>query len=174
MLEKIIKIADHYGYEKQKMQLIEEMGELMQALNRLDKAKEQGDEIKIMNAKNNVAEELADVAIMAEQIVCLLDINNQAKNWKKQKIERQITRIEKELKDAELVPVVYGTHGIDIGTEHKVYCWRVPKNMEVPRVGEVVKVNTSQGPANAHIIRVGEMVQSEAKRHKAVIGKAEW
>ena len=35
MIEEIHKIADYYGYEAQSRQLIEEMAELTQALNKL-------------------------------------------------------------------------------------------------------------------------------------------
>ncbi len=72
------KIADHYGYEAQSNQLIEECAELIQALNKYRRATaglgQPMPDYKKTLAIENVAEEIADVEIMLEQIKYLLHI----------------------------------------------------------------------------------------------------
>ena len=69
--EEIKKIAEHYGYEAQSNQLIEECAELIQAINKHLRAKEWDKE---QIALENLIEEIADVEIMLEQIKYLLQI----------------------------------------------------------------------------------------------------
>lgn len=76
-------IFDHYGIEHQKLQFIQELAELIQAITK-------GDE-------KNFTEELADVQVMIDQFV----ISNPALDEKYQqiqleKVRRQIKRIEEE------------------------------------------------------------------------------
>ena len=66
--EKLKKIADHYGLQAQKGILIEEMAELMQAVNKHDRCPFNLDAI---------IEEIADVEIMLEQIKYLYGISQQ-------------------------------------------------------------------------------------------------
>ena len=61
----LIEIADKLGYEEQSMQLIEEMAELIQAIN---KYRRYDDIEKLLN----LIEELADVNIVLEQVIYLL------------------------------------------------------------------------------------------------------
>lgn len=76
------RIADHYGRNSQILKLIEEMAELTQALLK-------GDE-------KHIAEEMADVSIMLEQVEYLCWNTNLVSAIREMKIERQIHRIEEE------------------------------------------------------------------------------
>lgn len=94
MNNKIKKIANHYGVQKQCIQSMEECGELIQAIAKVQRSSGQDD---IIRAKNHLYEEIADVNIMIEQLKYLLQlsgirINNEMNN----KLDRQIERIEKE------------------------------------------------------------------------------
>ena len=72
--EAIKKIADTYGYDSQSRQLIEEMAELTQAIN---KAWRMGNDFdNLLVQKRNITEEIADVTIMLEQIKYLLNISD--------------------------------------------------------------------------------------------------
>ena len=69
------KIAEHYGFEAQSNQLIEECAELIQAVNKYKRAtKEEVLTEKAYVALNNLVEEIADVEIMLGQIKHLLSI----------------------------------------------------------------------------------------------------
>lgn len=87
-LEELYKIADELGYEEQSMQLIEEMAELTQGINkyrRYDKGIKQYE---------NIVEEIADVEIMLEQIKHLLLVPNQTLDFIiNDKIERTKQRL---------------------------------------------------------------------------------
>ena len=76
------RIADHYGRNLQILKCIEEMAELTQALLK-------GDE-------KHIAEEMADVGIMLEQMEYLLGNADVIGIMREMKIERQIHRIEEE------------------------------------------------------------------------------
>ena len=69
-----IKNAEHYGYEAQSNQLIEECAELIQAVNKYRRARGLGQVTPeaLIGAKNNLIEEIVDVEIMLEQIKYLL------------------------------------------------------------------------------------------------------
>lgn len=80
--------ADHYGYELQSNQLIEEMAELTQAISkyRRDNSKANFD---------NIIEEIADVEVMLHQIKHLLGINPRyIEGIKEHKVYRTAKRIE--------------------------------------------------------------------------------
>lgn len=114
-IESIHKIADHYGYEPQSRQLIEEMDELTQAINKfwrkdLDCGKKDfqinpiplGDGILVMSDEyHNLIEEIADVEIMLEQIKYLLKCSEGVSELVSQKIFRQLVRIEREKTEKE-------------------------------------------------------------------------
>lgn len=77
------KIFNHYGLENQKIQFIQELAELIQAISK--------------NDPDNFIEELADVQVMIDQFT----INNQAIDSEVQRIQlekvnRQINRIKGE------------------------------------------------------------------------------
>ncbi len=83
------RIACHYGI-KQIRQLIEETNELALACCKYDRALQAGDE-DISTAE--IAEEIADVVIMAEQLVYLLGIKTEVRGNMIRKIERQLKRM---------------------------------------------------------------------------------
>lgn len=108
-----MKIAEHYGYEAQSRQLIEEMAELTQAINHLWRIQNgfhagpgtpniDYDETVTLNdlekyAVDRIAEEIADVEIMLKQVKYLMMLS---KGWlksaKRNRIARQLKRIEEE------------------------------------------------------------------------------
>lgn len=89
--EKLIKIANYYKYENQKEQTIEEMAELMVALN---KFRRYGN-IQRQNRLNAITTELADVYIMIMQLTYLLDVEKKVDKEIEYKINREVKRIEK-------------------------------------------------------------------------------
>lgn len=99
MRKELRLIADNYGYEAQSRQLIEEMAELTQAINkmwRVDAAHCEKTVKPHIEAYKHIVEEIADVEICLEQVKWLLDIDESVlDDWKDMKIERSISRIEK-------------------------------------------------------------------------------
>ena len=93
--QKIQYIADHYDYEPQSRQLIEEMAELTVALNKAwRKTFDTVDKIPNMDDEERIVEEIADVEIMITQIEYLLGISAmEANNMIERKLDRQIERI---------------------------------------------------------------------------------
>ena len=102
--EKIKAIADHYGYDTQSRQCIEETGELTQAINKFWR-KQLGcgnrelpndpEEIPMFTKEyDNLIEEMADVQVMLLQMAYLLktDIQSMADI----KLNRQLERIKRE------------------------------------------------------------------------------
>jgi NTP pyrophosphatase (non-canonical NTP hydrolase) len=102
--EKIKIIAEHYGYDSQSRQCIEEMGELTQAINKFWR-KQLGcgnrelpndpEEIPMFTKEyDNLIEEMADVQVMLLQMAYLLktDIQSMADI----KLNRQLERIKRE------------------------------------------------------------------------------
>ena len=78
--------ADFYGADRQLNQLIEECGELIQAISKSLRGKE--------DTTNNIEEEIADVEIMLEQIRCLLNLSEETINEIKiSKVKRERNRI---------------------------------------------------------------------------------
>ena len=93
--EAIKKIADTYGYDAQSRQLIEEMSELTQAINKAWR-KRYDDFEERTKAFKNIREEICDVEIMLSQIKYLLEISDTEINEIiEQKLNRQLERIEK-------------------------------------------------------------------------------
>lgn len=97
MDERIKKIAEHYGYEPQSRQLIEEMAELTVAINKYwrfrEKAKTMEDLKESTFLVDNIAEEIADVEIMLEQIKNLTGLGLKVESIKEYKLTRQMMRI---------------------------------------------------------------------------------
>lgn len=107
--EAIHKIAQHYGYDAQSRQCIEEMAELTQAINKMwrkcfaygfvsleDVRSEDSETSSFADEKEyqNVIEEIADVQIMLWQLEYLL--NADVEPIIEQKISRQLERIDRE------------------------------------------------------------------------------
>ena len=116
MNKDLMKIADHYGCEAQRNQLIEEMAELTAAINRLHRAEKKQlisydtpeTEITELNmnqyairagAYEDVVHEIADVEVCLKQVKYLMEIDkDKLKSIRDAKIERQLKRIEEEQK----------------------------------------------------------------------------
>lgn len=90
--QSIIEISEFYGYDAQSRQLIEEMAELTQAIN---KAWRMGNDFdNLLVQKRNIKEEIADVYIMLEQMKYLLNIyEDDIETIINRKILRQLERI---------------------------------------------------------------------------------
>lgn len=97
--EKIMKIANHYGMESQIDIMQEECAELVQAVSKYKRGKD--------DDFSHLLEEMADVTIMIEQVLYLLDNKmNEAESsaydayfsFFDNKLDRQIKRIEEENK----------------------------------------------------------------------------
>lgn len=89
----IEKIADHYGLEHQ---LSVASGELIELIHAI---KDYSIKFALCDEDNNVdhvAEELADVSIMVEQLVHLLECNETYQAYRELKVKRQLSRIEQE------------------------------------------------------------------------------
>ena len=96
--QKIQYIADHYGYEPQSRQLIEEMAELTVAINKVwRKTLDTVDKIPNMDDEERIEEEMVDVLVMIWQIKYLLGIGEgELSHIMEQKLDRQIERIKNE------------------------------------------------------------------------------
>lgn len=167
MDDRIKKIADHYGYEAQSRQLIEEMAELTQAINkkwRNENGYIDGPE-EIYKAR--VIEEITDTEIMIEQVKYLLGIENRVKDWREKKLERTLEKIDL----PKMVTVIDGLHSIALkDSNQKCYRWRVNDDIKI-NLGDVVYVNTKYGTDRAWVLGIKEVPESEAKQYNTVIGK---
>lgn len=106
MDERLINIVKHYDNDAQIRQLIEEMAELTQALNKLWRAEQgyiseyydgykKGAAIKF--CRESVIEETADVMICLEELKYILDISDkEIKRCMDIKLNRQLERMERE------------------------------------------------------------------------------
>ena len=93
------QICKHYGIESQKLILMEECAELIQAVSKLTRAEQSGKVFDKTEAMLNLVEEMADVTIMIEQILHAYWKNaGDAKldYYIEQKLTRQLGRIESE------------------------------------------------------------------------------
>ena len=96
--QKIQYIANHYGYETQSRQLIEEMAELTVAINKAwRKTFDAVDKLPNMDDEERIEEEIADVEIMLSQIKYLLGVEErELSRIVESKLYRQIERIKQE------------------------------------------------------------------------------
>ena len=106
MDERLINIVKHYDNDAQIRQLIEEMAELTQALNKLWRAEQgyineyydgykKGAAVKI--CRESVIEETADVMICLKELKYILGISDEEiKRICDAKIARQLKRMERE------------------------------------------------------------------------------
>lgn len=90
----IVSIAEHYGYESQSRQLIEEMAELTVAINKWWRLG--NDMVNLPIKRKNVIEELSDVEVVLEQVKYLLCCELEVEKVKREKVERQLKRMESE------------------------------------------------------------------------------
>lgn len=89
---RIKTIADHYGLDIQLIQCASELNELGAEVTRLRLAKDMQEPMKALAILPNLAEELADVEIMCQQIKYLLKLDDAVEFIKGQKLQRQMTR----------------------------------------------------------------------------------
>lgn len=96
--QKIQTIADHYGFRKQSMMMIEECSELQKAICKWHR--ERGDfllsESSDCDERTDIIDELADVIIMAKQISYLLSAEDEVLEQIEFKLDRQLRRMEEE------------------------------------------------------------------------------
>lgn len=91
-------IAEHYGYESQSRQLIEEMAELTAAINHhwrkdLQCGEKEFDKLSGTPEINHVIEEIADVKLCLEQVIYLMDCAARVDFLVDHKMVRQTFRI---------------------------------------------------------------------------------
>ena len=90
ILEKAIK---HYGAENQMAQTMEENAELIVAISKCLRYKDD------IEARNNLVEEVEDTLIMIDQLKIIMDIKDyELECYRKYKLERLERRIENEKK----------------------------------------------------------------------------
>ena len=93
MQDKIQTIANHYGLQHQLAKSVEELIELVQAIQDYSfKLGMYDDEI----STEHVAEEIADVTIMLDQLQYLLECKETVDLYRETKVNRQIGRIAEE------------------------------------------------------------------------------
>ena len=73
-----------WGKEAQMRQTMEEAAELIVALNKI---------IRNTGRIEDLAEEIADVQLMCEEMIELFNIQKEVKSWKKNKVERLQDRL---------------------------------------------------------------------------------
>ena len=102
--EKIKIIAEHYGYDAQSRQCIEEMAELTQAINKFWRNQLGCGKYGLLDVpvycedRRNIVEEIADVQIMLYQLGYLLDSRLEVSEMITKKLDRQLERIKREHK----------------------------------------------------------------------------
>ncbi len=90
-----IESAKYYGFDMQSNLLMEECGELIQAVNKYKRMIYSGKEV--FSSLEHLIEEIADVELMIEQIKALLNISEKhIEVWKKDKVIRTSKRISEE------------------------------------------------------------------------------
>lgn len=100
--EKIEFIANHYGYDAQSRQCIEEMAELTQAINKFWRNQLGCGKYELFDApvyceeRRNIVEEIADVQITLYQLGYLLDSRLEVSEMITKKLDRQLERIKRE------------------------------------------------------------------------------
>lgn len=91
---KNLQNAEHYGYDAQSNQLMEECAELIQAVNKHKRAVLYGQRTFSMEDVENIAEEIADVEVMLQQVKHLLRLDpTYIEHIKKEKILRTTRKI---------------------------------------------------------------------------------
>jgi NTP pyrophosphatase (non-canonical NTP hydrolase) len=83
----LLQALDHYGAKNQAAQLMGEMGELAAELTRHF--------FQGRDRRQEIAEEVADVQIMLEQMILHLDIEEEVARWRSSKLERLESRMNK-------------------------------------------------------------------------------
>ena len=95
ILEKnLTELAFKYPYDVQKMQLIEEIGELLQALSKFERANGQGQPTKVSqsDALKNLIEEFAGVQVMMFEMMKIFSIEKEIKEEMEFQTNRTLER----------------------------------------------------------------------------------
>ena len=100
---KIQRIFKHYGEQSQLQKTQEELHELDEAIQKLIDLNNEDSRTSFYHSerdflKDHIAEELADVRIMIDQIAFGLGIEKRCAEWREFKINRQLERIQNENK----------------------------------------------------------------------------
>ncbi len=90
---KMKSIADYYGLDTQMDQLTEEMGELLQAISKHRRHQGKGQPLRKAFDPGNLAEELADVSIVLEEVMYLLGKTGEVRRIREKKINRALDAI---------------------------------------------------------------------------------
>lgn len=96
--QKIQTIADHYGFRKQSMMMMEECSELQKAICKWHREYDGSfkSESSDCQERTDIIEELADVIIMAKQLTYLLSAEDEISERIEFKLDRQLRRMEEE------------------------------------------------------------------------------
>lgn len=86
----LLQALEHYGAKNQAAQLMGEMGELAAAVTQHF--------FQDRGRREEIAEEIADVQIMLEQMILHLDIREDVARWRSSKLERLESRINQVVK----------------------------------------------------------------------------
>ena len=107
--EKMKFLSEKFSYDIQKMQLIEEIGEVLQALSKLDRTRGIGQFTSITkeNARTNLIEEIAGVQVMLKEITTTLGIQDKVEAQMESQTQRAINLLIK----------MYLTKGISYNSE---------------------------------------------------------
>lgn len=101
MKDDLLKIIMHYGVNAQQRQLAEEVFELQEAIttHELKKFSPSGIPItEIVETRDHIAEEIADVMVMLNQFKAYYDIPNETiLVFMRGKVDRQLERIKNEV-----------------------------------------------------------------------------
>ena len=101
MSKDISYIADHYGFDSQSRQLIEEMGELTSAINHFWRKCLKHGSVSFSSGAaagaeyEHMLEELGDVYLCLQQLIYLTGAGDAVNDYIKSKIRRQLERINK-------------------------------------------------------------------------------
>ena len=100
MKENLLKIIQHYGVNAQQRQLAEEVFELQEAITTHELKNSVSYEIpltELIDAKQHIAEEIADVMVLLNQFKAYYDIPNETiLVFMRGKVNRQLERIKNE------------------------------------------------------------------------------
>ena len=101
MREDLLKIIKHYGVNAQQRQLAEEVFELQEAITTHELKNSVSYEIpltEIVETKEHIAEEIADVMVLLNQFKAYYDIPNETiLVFMRGKVNRQLERIKNEV-----------------------------------------------------------------------------
>lgn len=90
---RIEKIICHYGFRHQLGKAKEELYELIEAIEQFQKAVSDGDMDDKEKGLNHMAEEIADVRIMVDQLELAMGKEKQCEAIRDLKLDRQMQRI---------------------------------------------------------------------------------